>query len=873
MWTVDGPQWAAYVQASCNVPNGGTILPPVPPPPAPPPPAPPAPPPPEAPPPETQPPPDCNTQDWSNYFPPFVFPPPGSAQFCAYLTALDSTALLFVDQIRNWVKDNITAAQLYYFLADLPTFGPGTAGTGYIVDLLVKVLKEVIDTSYPVLNKLICLFRAALDVLASTKLFCGSNAIAVLWLLKQLMGLLSDFELGWDIAIWAVDYAHIDWDPFRKFLDMLIAWALPIEVPGVAEAIEAWMFGYIDQSLRDCVFQLNGLCPSMYEKYAMARSERLTGDEALRFAHRFNLSDQETDDYLKNHGWRDDNERQAKQQLFWELPTIQDHLHWLSRNVDDIDYVEHFGLLDGFAPDEFIHNLPGFEGYATVTDIGRRNFWGAFGNDLLAQGMKPVYAAYHYAAHWIQPSPEQMKEFIYRLRPDPALDERGFTIDDFRRILREQDYAPLAIDWFSKTAFRVPALTYVISMYRYHVISDAELAGYHQDLGYTRQDSERFVAVDRLQRNKMRASEYAGWNPASIATAFVVGKLDVAQVKAKMAALGATDDETIALMETAELRIDRMAWSRARSRVLSRTAMQVSRALDVGVMTDEEGVAILAQIGYPQDKAQAVVELERSVSRTKIVGQTVAAVRRSLHDGFITPDVAVALLQQTGINPQKTQEYLALWTIQNTPRRKRRTASQIVTDVANAMMPVEEALFRLANLGYDNADQMLYLADAQRKIVAMEAKALAAANRDARVRAQQSARLAKEAKRQAQELRSEAIRSAPRSILVKWLRRGEIRIPEFRSRMSIIGVAPVDTERYLVDAPLDPKIADLQKWVKDGLISETQFIERAVGFGYSRSDAIYYYRDASKPKAAKGKAPASGQAGTAGSAGGAAPAP
>ena len=91
--------------------------------------------------------------------------------------------------------------------------------------------------------------------------------------------------------------------------------------------------------------------------------------------------------------------------------------------------------------------------------------------------------------------------------------------------------------------------------------------------------------------------------------------------------------------------------------------------------------------------------------------------------------------------------------------------------------------------------------------------------------------------------------------------------------MSIIGVSPTDTERYLVDAPLDPKIADLQKWTKDGFLNEEQFIQRAVGFGYSRSDAIYYYRDASKPKAAKGKAAASGQAGAAGSAGGAAPAP
>jgi hypothetical protein len=543
----------------------------------------------------------------------------------------------------------------------------------------------------------------------------------------------------------------------------------------------------------------------------------------------------------------DTHDRQARQELHWELPTIQDHLHWLSRNVDDRDYVQRFGLLDGFSTEQFIRGIPGWANYQVVVDPHGRDFWQTYGHDLTAQGVKPEVAAFHYAAHWIQPSPEQMREFVYRLRPGAPGMEIQFTPEDYERILTEQDYAPLARKWFVATLPRVPALTYLIGMYRAYKIDDDTLKNYHQDLGYTEQDSNRFVEVDKLQRAKMRANEYRGWSPTKIANAFAMGRLTPDDVKDKMRLLGASDQEITDLTTVALTDLDRTVFLRARSRQQSRTAWRVTQALDVGALDETEAERILVELGYPASQAHSVVQSEVAAGRTKVVRQTVSAVRRSLHDGYITGEQASDLLDQAGIVPEKRDQYLSLWSIQNTPRRKRRTASQIVTDLANGMMDTNEALIRLYNLGYDQADQMLYLADAQAKIVQRQSRARAAAQRDARTRAAAIQRLQQQAQRQARELRRELEHEAPRSVLTKWLKRGIITVANYRVRMEALGYPDADISRYLADAPTQPTVAELQGLAKKGTMHEPAFRDELARLGFSPIDIDYFARAAYPP--------------------------
>jgi hypothetical protein len=789
----------------------------------------------------------CSFIDLSAFIPVDGLPPPGSQAFCQFLDDLEAQLSGFVQAIRDWVAGSLNRDAFYnaVWAINFDTgFNPLVSG---FLNNLLNFFKLVLEIGAPFIDTVLCVLRGIIDFATRLTPQCGADMGIPLLLCKWIVDSLEVTELGTDAFAWAILKPRIHLGPLREFLDKLLQWALPLEIPSPPEATRAWLRNTISDMERDCIWRLHGLCPAVYEHYARAESEILTPQELLQYSYRQNWTDEQRDKELKWRGWQIDQDRQARQELHWELPTIQDHLHWLSRNVDDRDYVQRFGLLDGFATEQEIRAIPGWATYTQVVDPHGRNFWQTFGHDLTAQGVKPEVAAFHYASHWIQPSPEQMREFVYRLRPNAPGMEIQFTPEDYERILTEQDYAPLARKWFVATLPRVPALTYIIGMYRAYRIDDAALKNYHQDLGYTAQDSDRFVEVDKLQRARMRANEYRGWSPTKIANAFAMGRLDASQVEEKLTALGGRGQDAQDLMDVARLDMDRTVFLRARSRQQSRTAWRVTQALDVGALDETEAERILTELGYPASQAHSVVQSEVAAGRTKVVRQTVMAVRRSLHDGYITGEQASDLLDQAGIVPDKRDQYLGLWAIQNTPRRKRRTASQIVTDLANGMMDTNEALIRLYNLGYDQADQMLYLADAQAKIVQRDARSRAAAQRDARTRAAALQRLEQQAQRQARELRRELEHNAPRSALTRWLKRGIISIAAFRVRMEALGYPDADISRYLADAPTQPTVAELQGLAKKKVIDEPAFRAELARLGFAAVDVDYFARAAFPP--------------------------
>jgi hypothetical protein len=662
----------------------------------------------------------------------------------------------------------------------------------------------------------------------------------VLLVFKWTLNAIKEFDLGTDALVWATDRIRLEFGPIEDLIDRLIQWSLPVQIPAVPEVTRGWMMGQVTTQIRDCVWQLHGLNPATYLPFAMAEAEILTADEVLELAMRRGYDVATVSSWMYARGWVRNDDLQGKLELFWELPTIQDHLHWLARNVDDTAYVEQYGLLDGFAPDQVIRTIPQFANYTTLNNPTGRDFWARYGPDLMAQGMKIDYAASHYAAHWIQPSPEQLREFVYRLRPGNPAGNPEFTANDFDRILSEQDYAPLARQWFGNTIYRVPALTYIIGMYRQNVITDGDLANYHQDLGFTAADSERFVGVDSIQKRQMRTRQFDGWTPAAIGTAYAMGQLGLQDVHDKMTALGAQPDEIDDLVHSAQIKFDRAVLVRARSRQLTRTISQVSQGLSVGSLDAADATNMLMGLGFPADRANAIVQTELASGRIVIVKQSVSAIKRQYFGGWINGVMAEDLLQGLGINQDKIDEYIALWNLVWNPVRKRRTASQIVGDVANGMMDTNEALFRLANLGYDQADSILFLADAQRKIVQRQAQAQAAALRTQNQAAAQQARLARQAAAQAKALMLAARQAAPRNQLIKWLRKGTIAPPEFMSRMADQGYNLTDSRRYAADATIGVTRSTLDKWLRRNMITASMYTARALALGLSPADITVF---------------------------------
>lgn len=707
-----------------------------------------------------------------------AIPLPGSPLWCELQGDLLNFFRDLGTQFIRWASDRLCDAEtiLLQWADPQPSAEWSVLGTiksGLFRDFIVPALKTCAG--------LCQLWRNALNTLRDGWLqFQGTDPVLIAGLIgtKILFNLIKNADVGSEVWLLITSKISDNIPVIDRILDYLIDTAAPCEVPSPPEAMEAYLRGTITRDMYECWLLLHGCSPLVYEAVLQSRRDRLSSEEWIQYARRNKLDDNSTMVGLRNIGWINNSDAVARNYLYDELPTIADHLHWLQRNVFDAAYVQEFALMDGF----------------------EEKFWPVFGHDLYAQGMKKEYAALHYAAHWLNPAPEQLKEMVYRLRPEKVGPELSFTSEQYARVLAEQDVGPFFRPRFQEIIYRVPALGYLRDMYRNYILTDDDMKGYHRDLGYSETDSIRFVQIDSVVRARIRATESHGWTPSAIAGAYSIRQLDSDTVVQLMESLGYYRDEAQELMERADAELKRSVFTRARSRALTGVVAEVKTALRVGTITEQQAEASLAATGWPADYAATLVSTESLAAHTKKVEQVVAAVRKAYLRGEINPDTAGVILGQAGILQQPIADYLALWSLQQTPQRKRRTASQIVSDVANGNMSTDEALARLINLGYDDADSRLYMADAQSKVAKRQAQMLASQQRSDKAAQAALAKVARDAKAQARAAIKRLQKIAPVSALKKWAKLGIIGHDLFLARMRLYGYDAGTAEDYYKEA-------------------------------------------------------------------------
>jgi hypothetical protein len=337
--------------------------------------------------------------------------------------------------------------------------------------------------------------------------------------------------------------------------------------------------------------------------------------------------------------------------------------------------------------------------------------------DLHAQGFTEYRAQQDYRAHWIQPSPQQLQEFVYRLRAGKKGVTTPFDVEDYKRILVEQEYAPLAREWFAQTVYKVPALSYLRDMYRSGVIGPKEIGGYHADLGYSPDDSERFVQLDAKLKARQNARMGSGWSPSAIRRAVSVGAMPPSAVAPLLAEQGFAADVAAQLIQRAKSDLQYRVVSRALSTELSSSVNTVRQSQSVGVMSESDAAAALTKLGFPAERAAGIAALTAASARVSRVKGAVQRIRHAFESGEIDADFARQALLSLKLVSGAIDDYLAVWRIEMTPRRRRLSASQVVQEVVAGAIDVSEAHVRLSNLGYDEADQSLLLADAARLTV------------------------------------------------------------------------------------------------------------------------------------------------------------
>lgn len=593
---------------------------------------------------------------------------------------------------------------------------------------------------------------------------------AISWIRETKIG--SQSYLGFTVA------TYLQFPQLEAYVDTLLNYLCCTETPHVPDIAEAWLKGYISDEYRDCLLRLQGHEPHTWDTFIRSRGENLTPHEAIQFARRNGATYLQQIEALRTVGVVDTRNAAAMLKLYDELPTIQDHLHWLKKNVFNDEYVKQYRLEEGF--------------------IDR--FWKAFGSDLTALGYTQERARLEYCAHWNMPSPTEMRQFIYRLRPGRVPKDRQFTKDDYKRILQEQDYNPLAQQWLADTANPVPALTYLRDMHRLDLLTDAEMQAYHGDLGYEEKESELFVKVDTIRKRRMRATQGSGWNPAAIRKAYGINQLTEDQVREKMTYQGYSQQDATDLMERAKSDVSYTVLVRARSRLLTTSIANVRQGIRVGTIDQQAASDALVKIGWQKQQADGIAALEMAAANTNRVAEAVRHLRSAFLRGEVDAQYSRVALQRIGIVAEATDSYLATWNLELTPFRKRRTASQIVKDIAEGLMPLDEATARLTNLGYEDTDRMLFLADAQRLVINTEASRAAARELGERGRDGQLNQLLGTVDGLSKRLIGELKREASPAKLQKWVAAGLISKDEFYQRMDLYGIHKDKVDLWYAEA-------------------------------------------------------------------------
>lgn len=705
-------------------------------------------------------------------------PIPGSA---AFYEQIDSYIAVFEDIgniVVGAIQHDLTPEKLIRALRNMGGGEKQRAANTLVSKVVLDAMEWLLAHSAPVTQTIQRAVTCAWELAKVLTPDCRLGVVLGLTVARGVVRTIADIEGGWDAFVWAIAHVRIEVPTVETFLDHLLAYACPMELPSPAEATEAWVQGRITQDRRDVIYRWAGINPETYDAIARSRLERVQPHEYIQYLRRTGVSEEGQVALLTERVFHDREEAAAFVKLYDELPTIQDHLHFLQRNVFDDQYVKDYELDSGFV----------------------ERFWPKFGAQLRALGMTEEIARLHYEAHWINASPEQMREFVYRLRPDKVGDAASFTAQDYERLLAEQDYSPKQRAWFTATLFRVPALGYLRDQYRQNLLTDEQMQGYHRDLGYSEDDSKRFVAIDKLQRDRMRATQAHGWNPAALAKAYALRQKDGLFVVDQMEALGYTREEAIALMERADIEIQGQVVTRARSRLLSRAVSQIGSAIRVGVLDVDAAASTLMRLGFPETQARGVAQLESATAQTERIKHAIGQLRSAFHRGEVDAVFCSQQLRSLGVVDSVVRAYVSAWLLERTPDRKRRTAAKIVSDVAEAQLSTEEALVRLQNLGYEDADRQLYLADARRRTVEIRADRNIAETLSGTARMNVQAQLARTSDRLSKRLITDLQKSAPIPKLQKWAKLGVIRKDEFYSRMRLYGIEESTIELWWKDA-------------------------------------------------------------------------
>ena len=303
-----------------------------------------------------------------------------------------------------------------------------------------------------------------------------------------------------------------------------VNYACPTGVPTAAEAAAAVLADTIEMEVYRCWVRANNQDEVKYNKVVEAARSRPDIAALLRLHAREKISDKEPSEGLRGNGVIKDEDANRLKTDAEYIPSPQDVIRFMMRDVDDERVVNRFGLSDQFG-----------DKYQGLTrKLGEAN---RIDDDTMLR---------YWRAHWQIPSPQALAEMYQRLRP--GLSESGVEVtrQDVEDALIQQDIAPFWIEKYMALIERRPTRVDTRRMLERGIVNTDEAVQIWSTLGYSTENARRLVRLAE-QVADTRALKH----PA--VKRFAAGQLNSFEVVRIMQSEGFTEEQVNKAMERGRL--------------------------------------------------------------------------------------------------------------------------------------------------------------------------------------------------------------------------------------------------------------------------------------------------------------------------------
>lgn len=456
----------------------------------------------------------------------------------------------------------------------------------------------------------------------------------------------------------------------------LYQWANPQFIPTQSELNAAYLGDSIDKDRWSCLTRAHGNLPSMHEWGLDNGQTRPNVSENVALLQREHITRERFDVRLRQLGVTNPTHKDEYIKLAQYVPTVADIVPMMVRDVFDLDAVK-----DGDLDKDFelkFYGTGGKENPGPAAKWAKANgvepdifklFWRMHWQlpsptqlyEILhrLRAGRPEIEAWKEARLLVGPDPDAQDAFL-KANPKPIV----VTRDDVRRALELNDIAPAWIEALMSVSYNPMTRTDALNAFHANVMTADELFERLQDSGLDAPTAKRVVELQTTMRAR-RASNVSGvWTIRKIAQAYKKGSLTGVKADALLVPLmpdaqmrqdilRGTDDERESDWRASRIKRVRRAqltgnedaeWARLqlkafglvdsvieqmvltwdeekKGRYKEITAKQISEGLIARIITADQALMRLSNLGYSNHDAQFLVRCALEKAGDKIESQ------------------------------------------------------------------------------------------------------------------------------------------------------------------------------------------------------------------------------------------------------------